>query len=289
MAGKGKSEGAASFGYTLSFFNRSPELKGLLDRAVKGDYSQARFIAEFQNTKWFRTHSESSRKYEALKSGDPAGFKEKTAGLRANIAQMAGQLGAQIGPNDLSKMADDALRLGWNEAQVKAALGGYIKVNQHDNYTGAAGVAEGQIREMAAEYGVSVSPVLTKRWINQIALGLDDPAAVQVRIQELAASKYPALRERLLGGETVRNIADPYIQSYGKILEQDPAAIKIEDPLVQRALQSNDAKTGKPTTMSVFDFENTLRQDARWRTTKNAQDQMTSTASAILKTFGLMG
>ncbi|KJK11411.1 hypothetical protein, partial [Pseudomonas sp. 2(2015)] len=64
--------------------------------------------------------------------------------------------------------------------------------------------------------------------------------------------------------------------------------ISLDDPLIQRALQSKDSK-GRPTTQTVYDFENTLRKDPRWAKTDNARDQMSSVASSVLKTFGLIG
>ena len=99
-------------------------------------------------------------------------------------------------------------------------------------------------------------------------------------IQSLAASKYVALKDRIMAGESVRQIADPYMQSYAKLLEVDRENVKLDDPLIQRALQARDAK-GKPTTQTVYDFEQTLRNDARWRKTDNARDTGMAAASGL--------
>ena len=111
-------------------------------------------------------------------------------------------------------------------------------------------------------------------------------AEAEAELARLAQSKYVALAERIKGGETVREIADPYIQSMTKLLEINGQNVTLNDPLIQKALQSRDPK-GQPTTQTLYEFEQVLRNDARWARTKNAQDQMSSTANEVLKTFGL--
>ena len=90
------SEMAASFGYSQAFFHQSPELKALLSRATADNYSVARFVAEVQNTKWFRTTSESARKYKALELGDPATLKSRVASMEAHLLNQAAALGVAL-------------------------------------------------------------------------------------------------------------------------------------------------------------------------------------------------
>jgi hypothetical protein len=282
-----QSEMAASYGYTLAFFNSNPELKSLLSRATSANYSVARFVAELQNTNWFRTSSESFRKYQALKSGDPATFASQLNALAAHIWNAGGEMGATLDATTVNQLSHQAMQLGWNEDQLKRVLNTMVTaVDGH--YTGMAGVAEKQFQGLADDYGVTISPDTLRDWVRRTSLGVDDPRATELRIQQMAMSKYTALKDRIAAGETVRQIADPYIQSYSKLLETAPESVGLNDNMIQRALTARDPK-GQPTTQTLYDFENSVRNDPRWAKTKNAQDSMSATASKILQTFGLMG
>lgn len=282
------SETAAQYGYTLAFFNTNSELKALLDRATKNGYSTARFVAELQNTNWFRTTSEPYRKAQALQYGDPATFNQQIAAGSARVLNMAGQMGAILDSKQASEIASSALKLGWNEDQLKRFLLGKLTYDEKNgSYAyGAAAAYQSQFRQTLADYGVKISDSTMRDYVRNAVMGQGDATSFKNYAQHLAASKYVALKDRIMSGETVRQIADPYIQSYGKLLEMDSENLSIDDPLIQRALQAKD-KNGKPTTQTLYDFEDTLRKDPRWAKTNNARDAMSTTASAILKQFGL--
>lgn len=279
---------AAEFGYSISFFKSQPELYKLLKTAVSEDYTPARFVAALQNTKWFRVSSEAARKYTMLKSSDPATFKQQLSSITAHILNQGGAMGAILTVAEARKLADTSLRLGWNEDQLKRYLVNQLDYNKKGGYYyGRAGAAQAQIEGMAKDYGVSVSPAVVKSYVSKVVLGQADQEDARAMLQRQASSKYVALKDRIMAGETVRDIADPYIQSYGKLLEVNGENINLDDQLIQQALQSKDAK-GQPATLSVWEFEQKLRSDKRWAQTQNAQNQMTSVASDILKQFGLV-
>lgn len=280
-------ETAASFGYSLAFFNSNPELKNLLKAATDGGWSSARFVASLQNTKWFRSTSESYRKYTALKNSDPATYKTQLYAGQAHILNMAAQMGVGISSSQGATMADQAMKFGWTDEQLRRQFTTMAKVNKNGDFTGGQAAAyQARFRAMSADYGLNVSDTTMTAWVKEALNGGQDESSIRNQMIRAASSRYVALADRLKAGETVKQIADPYIQSYGKILEVNPENIDIDDPLVQRALQAKDAK-GKPATQTVYDFEQTLRKDLRWRQTNNARDLMSSTANAVLSSFGL--
>ena len=285
-----QAETAANFGYTLAFFNSNPELRKLLSAATAGQWTPGRFVAALQNTKWFRTSSESYRKYQALRASDPATYQQQLVAGQAHILNLGQQMGANLSAAWAAHVSDVAMKVGWTEDQLKQYLMTQLAVDKKTGRytTGQAAAAQQQFRAMAEDYGVDVSDKTLGSFIRGAVLGGQDQNTFKNYVQQLAASKYVALKDRIMAGESVRQIADPYMQSYAKLLEIDGENIKLDDPLIQRALQAKDAK-GKPTTQTVYDFEQTLRKDARWKTTKNAQDQMSAVANGILKTFGLVG
>lgn len=288
-AATAQAEVAQSFGWSIAFFNSIPELKALIKQATDGGWSAARFSAALQGTSWFRTTSESARKYATLKATDPAEFNHQIQEGTVKVTTLAGQMGVPLTQTGAAQIANTALRLGWSEDHLKRYLTTLLKPGAGGNYSGGEAAAlQSQFRSLAESYGVSVSEGQINSWVHQAVLGGQTPESVKALIQNTAASKYPALAKRIKAGETVDQIADPYKQSYGKLLEVNGENITLNDPLIQRALQSKDA-SGKPTTQTVYDFENTLRKDPRWAKTDNARDQMSSVANSVLKTFGLIG
>ena len=288
MADPTASEVAAEFGYSLAFFNSSPELKKLLATATSQRYSAARFVAALQNTKWFRTQSETYRKSIALKQTDPKTWSQQLNQTTIHVQEVSSQMGALLTQYEARVLAEFAMNFGWNDEQLRRNLEGKLDKDKQGFFYGQAGQAQAGIRKLADDYGVTLTSSQVNTWVRDVAAGRSDLESMRTRMQSLAVSKYPALRDRIMEGESVRDVVEPYLQSYGEILEMGPDQISMKDPLIQRALQAKN-KDGKPELQTLYDFENVLRSDSRWAKTRNAQEAMTSTANAILKTFGLAG
>lgn len=96
-----------------------------------------------------------------------------------------------------------------------------------------------------------------------------------------AKTYFPALADKIDKGYTVKQLLSPYIQTRANVLEEDPDMVDI------KSLQgiAKDPKN----LMNLYDYEVSLRQDPKWRFTKNAQDSMSNVANSIAKMFGLVG
>ena len=96
-----------------------------------------------------------------------------------------------------------------------------------------------------------------------------------------AKTYFPALADKIDRGYTVKQLLSPYIQTRANVLEEDPDMVDL------KTLQgvAKDPKN----LMNLYDYEVSLRQDPKWRFTKNAQDSMSSVANGIAKMFGLVG
>lgn len=281
-----RAEIAAGFGYSLAFFDADPELRALLNRAVAGaGYTTARFIAELQNTKWFRRHSESYRKFIALQRSDPATLRQLQSQAHASLASTAQQMGAQVSYAELQRLATNAIQFGWTPEQQQRALASYVTYKGPGKTFGNAATNAARFRQIAEDYGIGVSDQTMGSWVKSAALGTINEAFVQQWASAQAASRYPGLASQLKAGQTVREIADPYIESYAKLLELNPETIKLSDKLIQGALTAKDPK-GKPTVKTVWQFEQELRNDPRWVKTQGAQDEVMATARRVLQDFG---
>lgn len=281
------SDVAAQYGYSVAFFNSDPELKNLLNQAVKGNWNPSQFVAKLQATKWFRTKGEAARQMYALKTSDPATFNQRVGTARQQIASVAHQMGAPVPGAAMAHLAEQALTMGWNDEQIKAAVAPYVKAGKDGLYQSGAASAQMQIRELASDYGFSLSPKQSGTWIKGIVTGQTTIEQVKQTIIQNAMSKFPGLKDRLGTGETLEQIAAPYKDSYSKILEVNPETINLRDPMLQRALSTKD-KDGKPTTKTVWQFEEDLRKDPRWLKTNNARDELVGNTRKVLSDMGLV-
>jgi hypothetical protein len=106
----------------------------------------------------------------------------------------------------------------------------------------------------------------------------------------MAKSKYPGMGAFLDMGQTVRQVATPYVQSYAQLLEVDADSVDMNDNLIQQALQGTPSSaTAPPQMQSVYQFERSVRRDPRWVRTKNARDSVTNAAHNVLRDWGLVG
>jgi hypothetical protein len=96
-----------------------------------------------------------------------------------------------------------------------------------------------------------------------------------------AKTYFPALADKIDKGYTVKQLLSPYIETRANVLEEDPDMVDLKT--LQAVTQNPD------NLMSLYDYEISLRQDPKWRFTKNAQDSMSNVANGIAKMFGLVG
>jgi hypothetical protein len=279
---------AAMFGWSQSVINSDPELKKLFALATKENWTTDHFVAKVRDTKWFKTHSDSARQAIILFKADPATYKQNVAQTLASLTSLANQMGAVIPAASLQKMATEAYAFGWNSDQLRQHLVGYIGVDKEGRYSSGAATVQENLSTLAAQYGVDVSPRLMSQWVKGAADGSLNADEVKVWLTQQASSRYPALADRLKAGETLMDIASPYMQSYAQTLELNPNAISLKDNMIQSALSAKDAQ-GKPTTKSVWEFENDLRNDPRYMKTQQAQDKSMAVGHQVLRDFGFMG
>jgi hypothetical protein len=186
----------------------------------------------------------------------------------------------------LTTVGVDSVMFGWNSDQLKQHMGAFVKAGTGGQYVGGAATYQHQYTELAGQYGVSVSPSRMGQWVRNSVMGSTSAEEIQNYMVARASSRYPSLAARLKAGETVQDIAEPYMQSYAKTLEVNPNSISLSDGLVQSALSGKDAQ-GNPATKSVWEFEQQLRNDPRYMKTRQAQDASMGMAHQVLQDWGV--
>ena len=144
---------------------------------------------------------------------------------------------------------------------------------------------------LASDYGIDIYNPQTKAFNTS---ALNDLANLESKVTTLDTLKqgwsnsiiaaHPSLATQMGAGLTLRQAADPALKSISNILGIDPNGITLNDPLVQKYL-TGDGKSIMP----QYQYEQTLRQDPRWATSKDAQDNLSAVAMSMAKTFGVMG
>lgn len=315
---------AAQYGYAAAFFNSDPELANLIQQATSGQWTPDKFRAALMATNWYRSKTEATRSFIELQGRDPAEANKRIADQARKIQQTANQQGISLNPSRLAAMAKDSLMYGWDDLQLQQGIAAEFQYKPNGGTQGGAATLETRYRQMADDYGVTLSTPQLADFIGGSLAGRYTEDNVADFLRDTARSKYPGLSSYLDVGMTVKQVASPYLQSYAQILEVSPDTVSVNDPLVQRALQGQvQAKApagskppgsggygadvyGGPTKigqyggtaqpaavpvqpMSVYDFERQLRQDPRWLQTKNAKDSMQNTAIGVLRDWGIYG
>ena len=96
MANLSMEELAVQYGFAAAFFNSDPELKKLIQAAVKGQWSSAKFQAKFMATKWYRSREASVRQWADLMARDPKEAQNKINERKAELSDQFTQLGITV-------------------------------------------------------------------------------------------------------------------------------------------------------------------------------------------------
>lgn len=203
---------------------------------------------------------------------------------REAVKLLATELGVELTDGQINSLGYDYANGNIDATTVKSriALTGNINFA-----TGEAAKTIDSLKATAASYGVSYDPSWYNQSAKDILTGKVDNDTLAQQLKELAKSRYPSLSKQIDAGYTVKQVASPYLQSMANILEINPNDITMEDPTIKQAFTSLNAD-GQPSTKALWQFEQDLKQDPRWRFTKNAQTDLMGTARKVLQDFGLV-
>lgn len=279
---------AEEYGFVEALFNSSPELKKLFNRAVKGQWTGEKFKAELRDTKWWKTHSQKERDYLTLRYGDPATAKQDLKAAFIQVRQLANQMGMVETDALLKKMntwAYNVVAKGWSESQLRYELGKYVSF-KGDNWQGEGGEAIEALHSYAYSMGITMNDKFYTDGARNIIRGVAKQQDYEDKIRKQAKATYSQWSKQIDAGQTVADLASPYMQSMAQILELPSGSVNLFDNTIKKALQYKNTTTGKSEIKALWQFENELRNDPRWRKTKNAQDSLMQVAHQVLADFG---
>jgi hypothetical protein len=278
---------AEEYGYAYSFLKSDKSLWATFLKAVKGSWTAEKFATEVKTTAWYKKNSETVRAYQYLKSTDNATYLSQRGQLGAQIKDKAAALGATISGATITRIADNAMKFGWNESQIQDTLSSYVK-SVHGVYKGTTGNDIQTVQATAYKNGINLSKSTLNSWAHNIAAGNTTAETLERQVRQMAKSLAPGYAKELDSGMDLQDIVSPYIESKAKLLEMNPADIDLFDKDIRSAV-SGVTKDGKPASESLWQFEQKIRQSPAWLKTQNAQDSVMSTAKKVLTDFGFQG
>lgn len=284
-----KGETAESYGFVESMLEAIPELKKKFNQAVKEGWTPQRFQAALRDTQWWKTHSDKERQYLIKSYGDPATAKQEFSQAQIHVQQLAAQLGMQangLTKSRLKAWTYNAAALGWTDDQLRYEMGKYVYFNG-DNWNGQGGEEMQKLHDLSYSMGVQMSDSWYTNASRSILRGVGSEQQYQSQIRKQAKALFPQWSKQIDAGQTVADLANPYLTSMQQILELPGGSINLFDPLIKGALQYKDPTTGQGTGKPLWQFENDLRSDPRWKKTQNAQDSMMQVGHQVLAQFGL--
>ena len=276
---------AQTYGFAYSMLTSIPDLNTIFTEAVANQWSATRFTAALMATKWYQTHSAAQRAFIAEGFADPTTQQQQIQSQLANVQSMAAKFGMDVPANIMQQLAQQYLQNGWNDTQLQDAMSKYIQYNQYGGLGGSSGQIEMTLRNLANNNGV----VISNPWILNVARAIADNTTsiedAESYLRSQAEKLFPQYGSAIKAGQNLSDLAAPYMTDYQKILEVSPNQTTLFDPTIVKALQFKDP-TGKTNALPLWQFDNQLRQDPRWKKTQNAQDSTMAVAHQVLQSFG---
>jgi hypothetical protein len=277
---------SAQYGLAFSFLNSEPSLKGLFDQAVSETMTPDKFQAKLRETDFWKNNSDTARKALETKQADPATWSAAMLANSQRIRDMAAEMGAAVPDGVIPSLSEQIEMLGMDDGAIKKILADYVDFT-NNTLSGQAGMFELGMRQYASDMGVSIGQQAIKNHAQLMLKGMSTQQDFKNWINEQAASAFPAFGEQIKSGQTVKSIANPYVQTMAQSLELNPEEIGLRDPTIMSGLNGLD-KDGKPVGKTLTEFQDLLRGDPRWRQTKQAQDKTMSIGRGILKDWGVI-
>jgi hypothetical protein len=279
------SEMAEQYGFVESLLNSDKELKALFDKAVKGSWTPDKFQAELRDTNWWKKLNKAQREFLVTQYGDPATARQKLDQNFIKLKQLGAQMGVRLTDKGWKDLAYQYTYNGWTDQQLRYQLGRRLNMPGTQRF-GEAGEIQDKLSEYAYNMGIKVSDSWMDGASKDIVSGMATQQDFESKLREQAKATYSFWAKQIDAGQSVSDLASPYMQTMAQLLELPPGSVNLFDPSIKKALQNRDS-SGKSAVKPLWQFETEVRNDPRWRKTNNAQNSLMQVAHQVLSDFGM--
>jgi hypothetical protein len=229
--------------------------------------------------------------FESVLRTDPRFKGTKQAGqtrdIRQSIADRALALGVTLGEAEIDDVVNNALSMGVSASSslVDGLIRAKFSYAPGKTLGGAAGGALASLKATAAANGLDFDKQFgtqAQTWLAKILQG-ESPDTFKNVIRQTAKLGLPEKVGSLLDlGVDLETIYSPYKNVMASVLEINPQTIGLDDKTLRSAI-------GPDKEMTIYDWERSLRKDARWQYTNNARQEVSSIGLNVLQQLGFQG
>lgn len=293
--------------YAVEVITSDARLMKLFTDATRKGVTAEGFAQMVKDNEWFRERTASQEWYD-LRSVDPD-YKVELDAFKSDIAvqvknYVVQNLGLDVNSADVSakinEVAQEILRnhtqsqTGW-QSKIPDLVGAKFSDLKASDFGARIADSTKSIYDAARGLGLPVSEDVLDTYVGRIVKGETTVDTIAATLRKQAAGIWTQFSDRIMAGESVKNILYPYTQMVSSMLEIDPEeldftiddptkpAAKQIDPLLQSALFS--AADGK-SVMSLTDLRKAIKKDSRWQYTRNAQEEYSSLTRNLMRMFG---
>lgn len=288
----------AQYGFVAMLAAAIPEVGQVMQQAVNEKWTAQRFQMAIAATNWWRTTPPLTREWVTRQYADPAGAARELQTGADQVGMMAGKYGFDLRDQDrMKQLWLNAKLAGYDDRMTELYVFNDLQTFRPGTAQsgGELGLRQLAAKRIASDYGYS-SPTLDQEVINDmtrsITMNQDQSqgmAAWQQKMMQNAMARYTPFADRISGGQTVRDVAQPYVDAMAQTLELNPQDIDLSDNHIQRWLQGQSTNGQPPTATSVWQAQQELRSDPRWQYTRNAWNAVSTVANTVGKAFGMQG
>jgi hypothetical protein len=275
------------YGYIATLANSIPELKSILNRAMSGKWTPDKFSQAVQDSRWWKLNSDQVKQNAILRATKPGEYSAQRGAMTAKIRTLAKSMGVGLtegSHGSLNALVNHAMALGWDDTTLAQNIGHYFHYRGGVG-TGQAAALQQQIRNIRADYGLGNNSQMDAHHVHLILMGQETVDSFKAQAEQSALSRYPGFAQQLREGQTMTQIADPYIQTIAQTLEMSPSDVDLMDPSVQKALQAKD-QHGNNVPMTLWQTADMMRQDPRYDHTNQAVNGAYGLLNQMGKDFG---
>jgi hypothetical protein len=203
-----------------------------------------------------------------------------------SVADRALALGITLAQKDVDEIVNNALAMGISASSslVDGLIRAKLTYAPGTALGGAAGGALNQLKKTAAANGLDFDTQFgtqAQTWLSKILQG-ESPDTFENVIREAASAGLPDNVKSLLKlGVNLDTVYAPYKNIMASVLEINPETIGLNDKTLRSAIGQKE--------MTLYDWERSLRKDARWQYTNNARQEVSGIGLNVLQQLGFQG
>lgn len=274
-----------TYGY-LAWALDHPELGKILREAARRGLAPLEVQASVMGTKWWKQTSSSAREWQKLKAEDPATAESQIKQQYSIIFSYSRRLGYNFTSARMRRMAEDAIKFGWNEQQLRSAIISEITYRPNQLARGTIGSTMDQLQQIAMEYYIPFSQKQLYEWSKNIEKGSDTAEGFKSYVQHLAEGQFPHLAKYMKSGISPAQYFEPFRQTVATILEKNVQNVDLfQNPQYRKITDFVDDK-GNRRAMTLSETMDYLRTLPEWLETDNAKRAAADLSVQLLETFG---